>query len=222
MTSLSKRALQAAPLVLLIWLAVKAAGQEAFRPAPDVIRLAKELQLNLDYDEAEKRLQTFLERNPEDLPALNLLATVVLYREMFQRGLLESQLYRDQGEIFKPKQEPLSAEFQQRLAEVVGRPQAAAEQRLQSDPKNKDAMYWAGVAHGTRATYEFALRRAWLAALQEAKDATRYHRDLMKLDPAYVDAQLIVGINDYVVGSLPWYIKMQLPSVPGGFASVRR
>ncbi len=208
MTSPSRRALQAVPLVLLMWFAVKAAGQEAFRPPPDVIRQAKELQLNLDYDEAEKRLQTFLERNPEDLPALNLLATVVLYREMFQRGLLESQLYRDQGEIFKPKQEPLSAEFQQRLAEVVGRAQAAAEQRLQSEPKNKDAMYWAGVAHGTRATYEFALRRAWLAALHEAKDATRYHRDLIKLDPAYVDAQLIVGINDYVVGSLPWYVKM--------------
>jgi tetratricopeptide (TPR) repeat protein len=127
---------------------------------------------------------------------------------MFQRGLLESQLYGDKGEIFKPKQEPLSAEFQQRLSATLDRAQAAAEQRLKCDPNDKDAMYWAGVAHGTRATFEFTLRRAWIPALHEAKDATRYHRDLIKVDPTYADAQLIVGINDYVVGSLPWYVKV--------------
>ncbi len=192
--------------VLLLVLADTTSGQERARSDTE-LRQAKELQLNLDYDQAEGHLQKYLEIQPDDLHALNLLATVVLYRELFQRGLLESQLYRDKGEIFKPKQDPLSAEFQQRLSAVLDRAQAAAERRLKSDPHDKDAMYWAGVAHGTRATCEFTLRRSWLAALHEAKDATRYHRDLMKLDPKYVDAQLIVGINDYVVGSLPWYIK---------------
>ena len=37
--------------------------------------------------------------------------------------------------------------------------------------------------------------------------AYQYHSDLLKLDPAYVDAYLVVGVNNYVVGSLPWYIK---------------
>jgi tetratricopeptide repeat protein len=207
MTGGCKRALEAVVLVLLVSFAGKASGQETSRADSDVIRQAKELQLNLDYDEAEKRLRTYLEIQSDGLPALNLLSTVILYREMFRRGLLESQLYGNKGEIFKPKPEPLSAEFQQSLLATLERAQAAAEGRLKNDPKDKDALYWAGVAHGTRATFEFALRRAWVAALHQAKDATRYHRDLAKLDPSYVDAQLIVGINEYVVGSLPWYIK---------------
>ena len=208
MTSGSQRRWEAVLLVLLVCLPGQAGGQQTSRSESDVLRQAKELQLNLVYDEAEKRLRTYLEIQPDGLPALNLLATVILYREMFQRGLLESQLYGNKGEIFKPKQEPLSAEFQQSLLATLDRARTAAEARLKNDPKDKDAMYWAGVAHGTRATFEFTLRRAWVAALHEAKDATRYHRDLMKLDPSYVDAQLIVGINDYVVGSLPWYIKV--------------
>lgn len=208
MTSRSNRALQAILLVLFVCFAVKGSAQEPSQTKTEVVRQAKELQLNLDYDPAEERLRKHLEAQPDDLPALNLLATVVLYREMFQRGLLESQLYREEGEIFKPKQEPLPAEFQQRFSDAVNAAQAAAEQRLKRYPSDKGAMYWAGVAHGTRATFEFTLRRAWIAALHEGKDATRYHRDLLKLDPTYVDAQLIVGINDYVVGSLPWYIKV--------------
>jgi tetratricopeptide (TPR) repeat protein len=195
-------------LVLLVCCPGKASGQETARPDHDVIRQAKELQFNLDYDEAEKGLRTYLDTQPDDLPALNLLASVILYREMHQRGLLESQLYGNKGDAFKPKQPPLSAEFQQSLVGTLDRAQAAAERRLQHDPRDKDAMYWAGVTHGTRGTLEFALRRAWTAALHEARDATRYHRELMNLDPSYVDAQLIVGINDYIVGSLPWYIKM--------------
>ncbi len=40
------------------------------------------------------------------------------------------------------------------------------------------------------------------------------HRTLLEVDPDYVDAYLIVGMNNYIVGSLPWYIKV-LASLTG-------
>jgi hypothetical protein len=46
-----------------------------------------------------------------------------------------------------------------------------------------------------------------MPALHEATDALKLHRHLLELDPNYVDAYLIVGMNNYIVGSLPWYIK---------------
>ena len=215
------------PAIVAIGLVLAASGSQA-PPEPEAVRQAKEYQLNLDYNQAEKLLQAYVADRPDDLRALNLLATVLLYREMFRRGLLESQLYGSKGEIFKPKQEPLDAEFQQRLLAILADAQGRAEHRLKRDPKDKEAMYWAGVTHGTRATYEFALHRAWLPALHEAKDATRYHRELIALDPAYVDALLIVGVNDYVVGSLPWYVKVLAALAgahgdrSGGLAKVKR
>lgn len=214
-------------IMALCFVAV-ALAQPMLEAEPDAIRKAKQCQLNLDYDDAEKLLRAHLAGHPDDLRALNLHATVLLYREMFHRGLLESQLYGTSGEIFKPKHEPPSADFQKQLMAVLQDAQAKAEDRLKRDARDKDAMYWAGVTHGTRATYEFALHRAWLPALHEAKDATRYHRELSRLDPAHVDALFIVGINDYVVGSLPWYVKALAALAgahgdrSGGLAKVKR
>ena len=85
----------------------------------DAIQKAKEHQLNLDYEEAEKLLRADLAGHPDDLCAVNLYATVILYREMFRRGLLESQLYGNNGEIFKPPHEPPSTDFQTQLMAVL-------------------------------------------------------------------------------------------------------
>ncbi len=177
-------------------------------PAQDVVSEAVFDFHNLQYDGAMTKLSQYLRDHPQDLRALNYRATTVLYRELFRRGLLETQLYAQKGEAFKPSKEPLSAEFDRELAASLDAAQQAAEQRLKASPGDREAAYWAGVTHGTRATYHFTLRRAWMAALHEAKDAQKYHRELLAADPNYADAQLIVGLNDYVVGSLPWMIRM--------------
>ncbi len=225
--AINTRAIIAAAIAAVCFAGRTFAQQEALC-APEAVAKAKNYQLNLDYDDAQKQLKDYLAGSPDDLRAINLQATVVLYREMFRRGLLESRLYGEEGEIFKPKQVPLSAEFQQQFLRILQEALRKAEDRLKRDPKDEEAMYWAGVTHGTRATYEFTLRRAWLPALHEAKDATRYHRDLSALDPQYVDALLIVGVNDYVVGSLPWYVKVLAALAgahgdrSGGLAKVKR
>ena len=173
----------------------------------DTVTTALEHLRSLEYDDAKQQLHTWGDAHPADLRAWNYLAIATLYQEMFQRGVLESDVYGQGGAIFKPSKVAVTPSFQQELFSVLDKAQGLAEQRLKNDPKDKDAMYWAGVSHGTRATYHFTLRKEYLPALHEATDAYKYHRDLLKLDPTYVDSYLIVGMNNYVVGSLPWYVK---------------
>ncbi|HMK21785.1 MAG TPA: tetratricopeptide repeat protein, partial [Terriglobales bacterium] len=54
----------------------------------------------------------------------------------------------------------------------------------------------------------------YLPALRESTDGLKLHRSLLELDPGYLDAYLIVGMNNYIVGSLPWYWKV-LASLSG-------
>ncbi len=130
--SRQRRLLRTVLLVLLVLLLI------LLFPAPvsgqgdthDLVAQAKQQQLNLQYDEAQKLLEKHLQEQPADLPALNLLASVILYREMFDRGLLESQLYGKKGDIFKPKQEPLPEEFQRALTKALNKAESAAEERL--------------------------------------------------------------------------------------------
>ncbi len=196
--------------LLAIVLAASVVAFPAHRQAvaDDPLVSAIDHMRNLEYDLAQNLLEEPLKRSPDDLRAMNALGTVVLYREMFQRGLLESSLYGKKGEVFEPTTTPVTAEFEKRLFDVLDKAQSLADARLQKDGNDHEALYWSGVSHGTRATYLFAVKRSYLAALGEAKVANKQHKQLLAADPGFVDADMVVGMQDYVVGSLPWYIKV--------------
>lgn len=194
------------PLVLL--LVHPADSRPAPNPLPSTLRLADDHLRNLEYDAARRLFRDWLLQHPEDLYAWNYLAITTLYGEMFRRGVLESKIYGQGGEAFKPSKVPVTPEFQKELLSLLDRAQTIADQHLAKDPRDKEAMYWAGVTHGTRATYHFSLRKEYKNALREADAAQKHHKQLVALDPNYVDAYLVLGVNNYVVGSLPWYWKV--------------
>ena len=175
---------------------------------PDPYSRALKERYNLEYDAARETLQTWLAQHPDDLHALNDLATVVLQREMFYRGILASHIYDDLGGMFKTGKIPYSPNFRQNLFGILDKAQGLAEHRLAANPNDQEALYWAGVAHATRAVFYFTMAKSYLAALSEATAARKLHQQLLNINPNFVDAWLVVGLNDYVAGSLPWYIKV--------------
>ncbi|HYX67884.1 MAG TPA: hypothetical protein VE825_02025 [Terriglobales bacterium] len=196
-------------LLAALLLSVPAFARHAQVPAPeDPVGTAISHIRNLEYAEARRLLEAWVGEHPDDLRAWNYLAVDILYREMFERGVLEAKVYGQGGEAFQPSKVEVTTGFQQELFRVLDQAQQLAQARLQKDPQDKDAMYWLGVAHGTRATYHFTLRKEYGPALHEAKEAFDLHQRLLQLDPAYTDAYLIVGVQHYVVGSLPWFWKM--------------
>ncbi len=74
---------------------------------------------------------------------------------------------------------------------------------MKSDVKDKEGLHWSDVTPGTRATYHFTLCKQYIPALRESTAALKTHCTLLEVDPHYVDAYLILGMNNYVVGSLP-------------------
>lgn len=183
---------------------------------------------NLEYEEAREELEAWLRQHPTDLHALNYLGTVILHHEMFHRGILETQVYGELGEMFRSGKVPFSPGFQQELLTVLDKAQMLAENRMKRNPDDQEAMYWAGAAHATRAVFHFTMLKAYVAALRESNEARKYHVQLLKVNPAFVDALLVVGLNDYVAGALPWYFKI-MASLAGyrgnraqGLAEVKR
>ena len=199
--------LSALTALTLFSLSVIATAQPAKPAATDSVSTAIELYRNLEYDQAQAVVQEFLKSHPEDLRALNTQASIILYGEMFQRGLLDSQLYGKEGEAFQPAKTPISPEFEQRLFAVLDKAQGLADKRVQASAGDEEARYWGGVTHAIRATYLFAVKRSWFASLSEAKAADHEHLELLHRDPNFVDAALVVGAQDYVVGALPWVLK---------------
>jgi len=91
---------------------------------------------------------------------------------------------------------------------------------LKQNPKDVDALDWLAVIEGLKASFEEAVERRHFAALKDGNDAVDHHRDVLKLDPTRVDANLTLGLYEYAVASLPLPVKMVVGVV--GFRGSKR
>jgi len=163
---------------------------------------------NLEYDEAIADFSEAVARHP-DLPSVhNHLAQAILYRAMFRAGALESELVTGNNPFLRRPKVEATPEEDQRFRRAVQKSMELCQARLKQNPRDTAALYALGVAHGWRANYNFLVRKAWRDALRDATSARKLHNKVSDLDPSAIDARLMQGVHDYVVGSLPLLWKM--------------
>ena len=163
---------------------------------------------NLEYDEAIAEFLNRIERDPDNPERYNHLAQAILYRAMYRGGALESELVTGNNSFLRRPQLRPGVEDQKRFEDAIQRAMQLAQTRIGNNEKDLRASYSLGVSHGIRANYNFLVRKAWMDALRDATAARKLHNRVSELDPSMVDARLVQGAHDYVVGSLPWHIKM--------------
>lgn len=163
---------------------------------------------NLEFDEAIAVFQAALKANPEDAESHNHLAHAILYREMLRSGALESELVSGANPFLRRGKMKPSVEDQQRFEEAIRRSMELTTLALSRNPKDTNAMYLQGVAYGLRGNFNFLVKKAWTDALRDITSARKLHNKVTELDPGRIDARLVQGVHDYVVGSLPWSYKL--------------
>ena len=126
---------------------------------------------------------------------------------MYRAGLLSSDFIGGTQFVHQPKL-GLSPEQQKQFSEALVHAMSLSQERLAADANDPGALYSIGVSYGLRANYSFVVKKAWRDALKDATAARKAHARLTELDPAFIDAELTQGVNDYIVGSLPFQWKM--------------
>lgn len=162
---------------------------------------------NLEYDQAMEAFLLQAQRNPSSPDAYNHIAQTVLWKEMYRAGMLSSEFIGGTQFVHQPKL-VLTAEQQNQFHDALNRAISLSQEKLAADPNDPGGLYAIGVSYGLRANYSFVVRKAWRDALKDATAARKSHARLTELDPSYVDAELTQGVNDYIVGSLPFQWKM--------------
>ena len=163
---------------------------------------------NLDYDQAIAVFEKAIARNPGQPDLHNHLAQTLIFREMFRNGALESELVSGSNSFLRrPKLNP-TPETEKRILDEIAKAMALADARLEQNPKDTAAMYASGIAYGLRANYYWVVKKAWRDSLKDATAARKLHNRISELEPNNVDARLVQGLHDYVVGSLPLAYKM--------------
>jgi tetratricopeptide (TPR) repeat protein len=162
---------------------------------------------NNDYAGAIKQFEAAVKAAPDDPESYNHLAQGILYETLFRTGTLGSHLVTDANEFLHRSKIPISPENKKRFAECIEKAQRLSQSRLDRNPRDIDALYALGVAHALRANYLFLIDKAWIEALREATAARKADEQVLEINPDFIDARLILGLNEYVVSSLPFYLR---------------
>jgi tetratricopeptide (TPR) repeat protein len=179
----------------------------AYRPHDPLNLTAFNHFYNLDYDRAVQEFEQVLARHPDDPFAVNHLLTSTLFRELYRMGVLNTGEYANDSFISAPHR-PADPKVKEQIKNLVDRALQLEEKRLAANPNDVDALYARGVTRAQFATYTALIERAWFSALRNAVGARRDHERVLELSPSTVEAKLIVGAHNYVVGSLPWGVKV--------------
>jgi tetratricopeptide (TPR) repeat protein len=163
---------------------------------------------NLEYDQAIADFEKAIAQNPS-LPDLhNHLAQTLIFREMFRNGALESELVSGNNSFLRrPKLNP-TPEIEKRILEEIANAMTLSEASLKQNPNDTAAMYADGIAYGLRSNYFWVVKKAWHDSLRDANTARKLHNRISELEPKNVDARLVQGLHDYIVGSLPMAFRM--------------
>jgi tetratricopeptide (TPR) repeat protein len=160
---------------------------------------------NLEYDQAIASFEKAIAQNPNVPDYHNHLAQSLIFREMFRDGALESELVSGNNSFLRrPKLNP-TPEVEKRILDEIAKSMALCGARLKTNPNDTAGMYALGIAYGLRSSYYWVVKKAWHDSLKDATAARKLHNRISALEPNNVDARLVQGLHDYIVGSLPWH-----------------
>jgi hypothetical protein len=162
---------------------------------------------NMEYDKAIPEFEKNLEKHPNDPFAVNHMLTAILMRNLYETGAMNTGDYANDSFIGRAPR-PTDQKVKDRIRDLAQRAETLEEQRLKANPKDVDALYCRGVTRAQFAVYTALVERAWFSALRNAVGARHDHEHVLELDPDYLDAKLVVGTHNYVVGNLPWSVKV--------------
>jgi tetratricopeptide (TPR) repeat protein len=163
---------------------------------------------NLDYDGALKILDGVRQQHPADPLAVDYVLEVTVFEELYRLDLLDTTLYAHEGFLTGKHIVVEDPAIKAKVDQLTSRAVSLADQRLQANPHDVDAYYARGMARSLKATYLGLVERAFVSGLHWALAARSDDEKALQLDPAYVDAEMVPAIHQFVVGTLPVPLKM--------------
>lgn len=162
---------------------------------------------NIDYDKAQRDFKEIVQLYPNHPGGYQLLAARLWIKTLYESRRLQASLYSSES-FYSNGDDKVDPKIITEFRNLTREAKRFAEAKLKQEPKNIEALDFLANTEGLKAAFEEAVERRHFAALRDGNDAVNHHREVLKLDPKYIDAQITIGLYEYVVGSLPLPVKI--------------
>jgi tetratricopeptide (TPR) repeat protein len=170
---------------------------------------------NLDFPAAVDRFERFHAQHPGDPQATALLLNAEIFNELYRLDLLDTTFYANDGFLTGRHATQEDPKARDRIFVLADEAVHEADWRIGQNPNDIDALFARGWVRALRCAYMAMVERGFSAGFRLATKAKDDEERVLQIDPQYVDAKLVVGVYEYVVGALPWPFKILI-----GFAGV--
>lgn len=163
------------------------------------------LLYELKPEEARAKFAAWQASHPEDPLGSAAEAASYLFEECYRQDVLTSEYFLDNkrflGKIaIKPDPQLRDAFF---AAELRSRDLAGLQ--LEADPDDVNALFVMTLSFGMQADYAALIEKEQIESLAMIREADKFAKRLLAINPDAADAYLTLGAANYIIGSLPWF-----------------
>ena len=162
---------------------------------------------NLEHDEAIRGYYAAMEASNPSANIWNRIATAILYQELHRLGLLDTSAFKSDDEFLRREKPKPDRGVKERFVGAAAEARRLAEARLSQAPSDTQSLFAMSHNYALVGNYAFMVDKAYISALQAGIRARRHSDRLREIDPEFVDAYLVAGAQEYVVGGLPWALR---------------
>jgi tetratricopeptide (TPR) repeat protein len=175
---------------------------------------------NLEYEKARQNFAEIERSFPQHAGGPQYLASSLWIETLHKTRRLQSSLYNSKS-FYSNGDEKLDPKVIEQFRTWTRAAKKLSEARLKQYPKDVEALYFLGCTEGLKASFEEAVERRHFAALRDGSDAVDHHRQILKIDPNFHDAEVTIGLYDYILGSMPLPAKI-IAGITGARGSKKR
>jgi len=167
---------------------------------------------NLDFAAAHGHFQQWMTAHPEDPLGPASDAAAFIFTEFDRLGVLDIELFSDDDRFESRKRPDIDPALKQGFNDRSDQAERLADAALQRNPQDANAYYVKAVTSGMRADWASLIDRHEYGAFKYSELASKYAKQALALNPTLYDANLAVGIENYMLSlkaaPIRWFLGM--------------
>lgn len=166
--------------------------------------------LNREFGLAVETFERHLASEPDSPEAHLLLTKALLYQELHRLGHVGTRAFRGDRQYRSAKKPKPDPEVSRQILAALERGRQACEQVLSESVDDKAALHSLAQLYLVQATHEYFVAKAYLKALASGRQARALSYRMGELFPHFPDGLLVAGFQEYILGKLPWALKVMI------------
>ena len=167
---------------------------------------------DLQFDEAHRSFRQWGEQHPEDPLAPACDAAAYLFAELDRLHVLQSEFFLHDDEFVNRSKPAADPKLKHNFDDALAHAQDLSDRALARDARDQNAQFATLMRLGLRSDYLALIEKRYVASLADVKQSRAMAERLVGQNPAFGDAYLAIGVENYLLSLKPapmrWFLRL--------------